>query len=159
MSKVSKLFSPIATLVQENATGRINCYKVFKLTKFSRMTIPKSEDDIKKISEEIMQQEHQVVELGAEEAEEGTHMHAHGEADLSVIIHELNHMQELLLHVIQAIRELRDSVDNLDITIRKSLRALALLQVANSLSDAESRHRLLEQVSKDLGVDVKKYDK
>jgi len=159
MSKVSKLFSPIATLVQENAIGRINCYKVLKLTKFSRMTISKSEDDIKKISEEIRQQEHQVVELGAEEAEEGTHMHAHGEADLSVITHELTHMQELLLHVIQAIRELRDSVDNLGITIRKSLRALALLQVANSLSDAESRHRLLEQVSKDLGVDVKKHDK
>jgi len=124
------------------------------LSKFSRMNIPKSEEDVKKISEEIMQQESQNIEVETEESE----VHSHKEVDLSIVAHELTHIQELLLHVIHVIRELRDSVDNLNVTIRKSLRALALLQVVNSMSDTELKFKLLEQVSKDLGIELKKHE-
>jgi hypothetical protein len=122
------------------------------LSKFSRLSIPKSEDDVRRISEEIMQQEQKEVVAGAEERGR----YAYEGVDLSAIAHELTHIQELLLHIIQAIRELRDSVDTLSITIKKTLRALALLQMVNHVSDLEAKHKLLEQVYKDLGVELKK---
>jgi hypothetical protein len=122
------------------------------LSRFSRLSIPKSEDDVRRISEEIMQQELKEVVAGAEERGRYTYEGV----DLSAIAHELTHIQELLLHIIQAIRELRDSVDTLSITIKKTLRALALLQMVNHVSDLEAKHKLLEHVYKDLGVELKK---
>jgi DNA polymerase III gamma/tau subunit len=122
------------------------------LSRFSRLSIPKSEDDVRRISEEIMQQEQKEVVAGAEERGR----YAYEGVDLSAIVHELTHIQELLLHIIQAIRELRDSVDTLSITIKKTLRALALLQMVNHVSDLEAKHKLLEHVYKDLGVELKK---
>lgn len=119
------------------------------MSKFSRMSIPKSEEDIQKISEEIMKSE------GAEEEHEHEH-EATPTADLGMISHQLAHIQELLIHVIQSIRELRDSVDGLASATRRSLKTLSLVQLMNNVNDQELRSKILEQVLKELGIESKK---
>ena len=121
------------------------------MSKFKRIDIPKSEEDVRRITEEIMKQE-----MVKEEAEEIEEHKQHGVSNTELIAQELGHVQELLLHLIQSIRELRDSVDTLALIVKKSLRAIALLQLMNMMNDENSRMYLLEQVSKDLGIEIKK---
>lgn len=118
------------------------------MSKFGRMNIPKSEEDIQKISEEIMKSE------GVEEEHE--HEAEHAPTDLDMIAHQLAHIQELLIHVIQSIRELRDSVDGLASITRRSLKTLSLVQFINNISDPELRSKILDQVMKELGIETKK---
>jgi hypothetical protein len=129
------------------------------MVKISRMEIPKSEEDLRRISEEIMKEEaeehgHEHEEV-VEEHEVHGHAHEH-EVDLGVIAHQLGHLQELMLQVIQGVREVRDSIDDLSATLRRSLRALAVLQAMSIIDDAELKKKLLEQVAKDLGIDITK---
>jgi hypothetical protein len=129
------------------------------MVKISRMEIPKSEEDLRRISEEIMKEEaeehgHEHEEV-VEEHEVHGHAHEH-EVDLGVIAHQLGHLQELMLQVIQGVREVRDSIDDLSAALRRSLRALAVLQAMSIIDDAELKKKLLEQVAKDLGIDITK---
>ncbi|MEM0026884.1 MAG: hypothetical protein QXT53_02040 [Ignisphaera sp.] len=117
------------------------------MSKFSRMSIPKNEEDIQRISEEIMKSE------GAEEEHEHETIST---ANLDMISHQLAHIQELLIHVIQSIRELRDSVDGLASATRRSLKTLGLVQFMNNVNDPELRSKILDQVLKELGIEAKK---
>jgi hypothetical protein len=129
------------------------------MVKISRLEIPKSEEDLRKISEEIMREEAEKHEHEQEEVVEAHEAHGYGhehEVDLGVIAHQLGHLQELMLQVIQGVREVRDSIDDLSATLRRSLRALALLQAMSVIDDAELKKKLLEQVAKDLGIDITK---
>lgn len=112
---------------------------------------------MKKISEKIMKEEAE--KHGQEEVveEHKAYEHAHEyEVDLGVIAHQLGHLQELMLQVIQGVREVRDSIDDLNATLRRSLRALAMLQAMSIIDDDELKKKLLEQVAKDLGIDITK---
>ncbi|MDK6029178.1 hypothetical protein QPL79_07360 [Ignisphaera sp. 4213-co] len=115
------------------------------------MSIPKDEEDVKRIADEIMKEE-----AGNEAVAEEAHEHRHAAPNLDMISHELAHIQELLIHIIQSIRELRDSVDGLAAVVRKSLRTLSLIQFINTTNDNELRAKLLEQVLRDIGIETRK---
>ncbi len=126
------------------------------MVKIERLSIPKSEDDVKELTERISreisessEQEHHVSEEEVESL-----VGSQGE-----IAHQLTHIQELLIHVIQGIREIRDSVDNLSITLRKNLRVLAYIWLLNSIDNEETKKDLLDTIGKELGIDLKKKDR
>jgi len=123
------------------------------MVKIERMTIPKSEDDVRELMERISRE---MSEAGGE----GQHV-SEGEVESSGIIqgeivHQLAHIQELLIHVIQSVREVRDSIDNLSITLRKNLRTLAYIWLLNSIDSEEIKKDLLDTIVKELGLDIKK---
>ncbi|ADM28622.1 hypothetical protein Igag_1825 [Ignisphaera aggregans DSM 17230] len=126
------------------------------MVKIERMTIPKSEDDLRELTERISREM-------SEASEEEQHA-SEGEVESSGIIqgeiaHQLTHIQELLIHVIQSVREVRDSIDNLSITLRKNLRTLAYIWLLNSIDSEEIKKDLLDAIAKELGLDIKKKDK
>jgi len=112
--------------------------------KFGRMEIPKSEEDVRKISEEIEKSIHQ-----HSLSEEG------GVSRIDAVVHQLEHIQELLIHVIQSIREVRDSMDNLTSAIRRSTKIIALGFILSSTNDMEIKKRIAEIILKDVGLDAK----
>jgi len=126
------------------------------MVKIERMTIPKSEDDVKELMERISRE---MSEAGVE----GQHV-SEGEVESSGIIqgeivHQLAHIQEMLIHVIQSVREVRDSIDNLSVTLRKNLRTLAYIWLLNSIDSEEIKKDLLDTIVKELGLDIKKKDR
>jgi len=122
-------------------------------TKLGRMEIPKSEDDLQKLTEEIMKEEAE--EATGHEERHGPHEHrAHAEvAGLDEVIHQLVHMYESILYAVQALREIRDSLDIMASNIKRSSKALALAVLLSQTQDPESRRKLVELLSKELGID------
>jgi len=121
-------------------------------TKLGRMEIPKSEEDLQKLTEEIMKEEAEAA--GHEEGYEHHEHHAHAEvAGLDEVIHQLVHMYESILYAVQALREVRDSLDIIASNIKRSSRALALAVLLSQTQDPESRRKLVELLSKELGID------
>jgi len=120
--------------------------------KLGRMEIPKSEEDLQKLTEEIMKEEAEAA--GHEERYEHHEHHGHAEAaGLDEVVHQLVHMYESILYAVQALREVRDSLDIIASNIKRSSRALALAVLLSQTQDPESRRKLVELLSKELGID------
>lgn len=117
-----------------------------RMVKLSRIEILKSEEDVKRVAEEIEKsmdmQQHNV----AEESEV---------QELNTVAHQLEHIQELLIHIIQSIRGVRDSIDSLTSVIRKNIKVMALAYMLPSINDEEIRRKILEILIKDLELDKK----
>jgi len=121
-------------------------------TKLGRMEIPKSEEDLQKLTEEIMKEEAEA--SGHEEGYEPHEHHEHAEvAGLDEVVHQLVHMYESIIYAVQALREVRDSLDIIASNIKRSSRALALAVLLSQTQDPESRRKLVELLSKELGID------
>jgi len=122
-------------------------------TKLGRMEIPKSEEDLQKLTEEIMKEETEEV-AGHERGYAPHEHHAHTEAaGLDEVVHQLIHMYESILYAVQALREIRDSLDIIASNIKRSSRALALAVLLSQTQDPESKRKLVELLSKELGID------
>ena len=113
--------------------------------KFDRLSIPKSEEDVRRIVEKE-------VSSSSETYEEQEQPTPYTISDLTAIAHQLAHVQELLLYIIQTLREVRDSIDTLSISLRRNLRALALAQLLMQTSSPELKKKIIEQLAKDLGI-------
>jgi ferritin len=115
------------------------------MVKLGRMEIPKSEEDVKRINEEI-------------EKNMEMHQHSHSDedalSDVDSIVHQLGHVQELLIHIIQSIKEVRNSIDNLTSVIRKNSRIIALAYMLNVINNEEDKRKIVEIISKDLNLDI-----
>lgn len=109
------------------------------MVKLNRLKIPKSEEDVERISEEI---------------EASMHHHEGAISGGEAIAHQLEHVQELLIHVIQGIREVRDSIDNLSSIVRKSVRIMALGYILSSTENREVRRKIIETIIKDVGLNI-----
>ncbi|MCS7110699.1 MAG: hypothetical protein N3D82_01900 [Ignisphaera sp.] len=114
------------------------------MIKLGKLEIPKSEEDVKRISEEI---------------EESMHQHHPGEGEDSAsnaeaIAHQLEHVQDLLIHVIRGIKEIRDSIDNLSSIVRKNMKVVALGYILLSVENREIKKKIAELIIKDMGLDI-----
>jgi hypothetical protein len=127
------------------------------LVKISRLEIPKNEEDLKKITEKIMKEEPEENNQNEEVAEEvhQEHVDEH-EVGLDIIAHEVAHLYELMHHLVQTVREVRDSIDDLVDIVKENTKILALLQLINVVNDEELKQRLLEQVMDYLGIKLEK---
>jgi len=123
------------------------------MVKIERLTIPKSEDDVRELMERISREMSEVGEGGRHAS--GEEVESSGSIQ-EEIVHQLTHIQELLIHVIQSVREVRDSIDNLSVTLRKNLRVLAYIWLLNSIDSEEIKRELLNTIAKELGLDIKK---
>jgi len=126
------------------------------MVKIERMSIPKSEDDVRELMERISREISEASEEEQHASEEEVESSGIIQGE---IVHQLTHIQELLIHVIQSVREVRDSIDNLSITLRKNLRTLAYIWLLNSIDSEEIKKDLLDTIVKELGLDIKKKDK
>ncbi len=126
------------------------------MVKIERMSIPKSEDDVRELTERISREMSEESGRGYSISEEKIES---SEIIQREIAHQLAHIQELLIHIIQGVREIRDSIDNLSITLRKNLRIAAYIWLLNSIDSEEIKKILLDTIFKELGLDfIKKKD-
>lgn len=127
------------------------------MVKISRLEIPKNEEDLKKITEKIMKEEPEENNQNEEVAEEvhQEHVDEH-EVGLDIIAHEVAHLYELMHYLVQTVREVRDSIDDLVDIVKENTKILALLQLINVVNDEELKQRLLEQVMDYLGIKLEK---
>lgn len=118
------------------------------MAKFGRLEIPKSERELQQISERIME-EHGEEEV-FEEEHGGHEYRREGAGDtaaiLNAIAHQMVHIEGAIAYLAQAMREIRDSIDDLQLVMRDMLR----LQLALAIGDEKEKQRILKELAEEL---------
>ena len=122
------------------------------MAKFGRLEIPKSERELQQISEKIME-EHSEEAFEEEDFEEAHREHhavgAGGDlvAILNAIAHQMLHVEGAIAYLAQALREIRDSIDDLQLVMRDMLR----LQLALAMDNENEKRKIIKELAEELG--------